>query len=80
MRPVLLKLLRPTLLIFVKYQCPASTEKKKDLFPSLSDPIYKLKKIGENGDRHKQLEKTNINLVKDFLWFYNKDTNNLREV
>ncbi|KXG30476.1 calmodulin-binding protein 60 A [Sorghum bicolor] len=54
-------------------------QKKKDQFPSLSDPIYKLKKIAENGDRRKLLEKMNINLVKDFLWCYNKDINNLRE-
>lgn len=54
--------------------------KKKDLFPSLSDPVCKLKRIAENGDRHKLLKKMKINLVKDFLWFYNKDTNNLREV
>ena len=63
MRPVLLKLLCPTLLIFVKYQCPASTEKKKDLFPSLSDPIYKLKKIEENDDRRKQLEKIDMHVI-----------------
>ena len=64
MRPVLLKLLCPTLLIFVKYQCPASTEKKKDLFPSLSDPIYKLKKIEENDDRCKQLEKIDMHVIR----------------
>jgi len=63
MRPVLLKLLCPTLLIFVKYQCPTSTEKKKDLFPSLSDPIYKLKKIEENDDRRKQLEKIDMHVI-----------------
>ena len=63
MRPVLLKLLCPTLLIFVKYQCPASTEKKKDLFPSLSDPIYKLKKIEENDVRRKQLEKIDMHVI-----------------
>ncbi|PAN06604.1 hypothetical protein PAHAL_1G275600 [Panicum hallii] len=54
-------------------------QKKKDLFPSLSDPIYKLKKIGENGDRRKLLENMDINIVQDFLRFYNKDMNSLRE-
>jgi len=64
MRPVVLKLLCPTLLIFVKYQCPTSIEKKKDLFPSLSDPIYKLKKIEENDDRRKQLEKIDMHVIR----------------
>jgi len=53
--------------------------KKKDLFPSLNDPIYKLKKIGENGDRRKLLENMDINIVQDFLRFYNKDMKGLRE-
>jgi len=56
------------------------TAKKKDLFPSLNDPIYKLKKIGENGDRRKLLENMDINIVQDFLRFYNKDMKGLREV
>ncbi|KAJ1279653.1 hypothetical protein BS78_04G170600 [Paspalum vaginatum] len=54
-------------------------QKKKDLFPFPSDPVYKLKKIGENGDRRKLLEKMGIHLVGDFLWFYNKDANSLRQ-
>ncbi|XP_062223000.1 calmodulin-binding protein 60 B-like isoform X2 [Phragmites australis] len=52
---------------------------KKDPHPSLSDPIYKLKKIAENGDRHKLLQQKHINLVRDFLRFYNKDKNSLRK-
>ncbi|CAL5057583.1 unnamed protein product [Urochloa decumbens] len=54
-------------------------QKKKDLFPSLSDPIYKLKKIGENGDRHKLLENMDINLVQDFLRLYKKDKSSLHK-
>ncbi|CAN6232145.1 unnamed protein product [Urochloa humidicola] len=54
-------------------------QKKKAPHPSLSDPIYKLRKIAENGDRHKPLEQKHINLVQDFLWFYNKDKDNLRQ-
>ncbi|XP_004952706.2 uncharacterized protein LOC101772058 isoform X2 [Setaria italica] len=34
---------------------------RKDPHPSLSDPIYKLHKIQENGDRHRLLEKMHIN-------------------
>ncbi|KAL6634121.1 hypothetical protein ACP70R_026792 [Stipagrostis hirtigluma subsp. patula] len=54
-------------------------QKKKDPYPSLSDPIYKLKKIAENGDRHKLLQQMHINLVQDFLLFYKKDKSSLRE-
>lgn len=50
---------------------------KKDPYPSLSDPICKLKRIA--GDRKKLLEKMDINLVQDFLRFYNKDKNSLRK-
>lgn len=53
---------------------------RKDPHPSLSDPIYKLQKIHENGDRHRLLEKMHINQVHDFLWFYNMDANRLRNV
>uniref|UniRef100_A0A0A8XQ86 Calmodulin-binding protein n=1 Tax=Arundo donax TaxID=35708 RepID=A0A0A8XQ86_ARUDO len=53
---------------------------KKEPYPSLSDPIYKLKKIAVNGDRRKLLEKMHIKLVRDFLRFYNKDKNCLRKV
>lgn len=53
---------------------------KKDHHPSLSDPVYKLKKIARNGDRHKLLEQKGIKMVQDFLRFYNKDKNSLREV
>ncbi|RLN08032.1 calmodulin-binding protein 60 F-like isoform X1 [Panicum miliaceum] len=52
---------------------------RKDPHPSLSDPIYKLQKIHENGDRHRLLEKMHINQVHDFLWFYNKDADSLRK-
>lgn len=51
---------------------------RKDPHPSLRDPIYKLQKIHENGDRHRLLEKMHINQVHDFLWFYNMDANRLR--
>ncbi|KAK3154416.1 hypothetical protein QOZ80_2BG0190250 [Eleusine coracana subsp. coracana] len=53
--------------------------KKKDPHPSLGNPIYKLKKIAENGDRHKLLEQMQIKLVKDFVRFYKKDKDSLRK-
>lgn len=52
----------------------------RDHPPSLSDPVYKLNKIAQNGRRHKLLEQKGIKMVQDFLRFYNKDKNSLREV
>lgn len=56
------------------------TAAKKDPSPSLSDPVYKLKEIAENGKRRKLLEQKGIETVQNFLWSYNKDKNNLRKV
>lgn len=52
---------------------------KKDPSPSLTDPVYKLKEIAENGKRRKLLEQKGIETVQNFLWSYNKDKNNLRK-
>ncbi|CAL4923568.1 unnamed protein product [Urochloa decumbens] len=52
---------------------------KKSSNPSPQDAVYKLNRIGMNGDRHKLLEQKGIKTVEDLLCSYNKSPEDLRE-
>jgi hypothetical protein len=57
-----------------------STASKKNLYPCPQDPVYKLRKIAKDGDRHKSLEKNGIKTVEDFVLSYNQSHEDLRKV
>lgn len=53
---------------------------KKNLYPCPQDPVYKLRKIAKDGDRHKSLEKNGIKTVEDFVLSYNQSHEDLRKI
>jgi hypothetical protein len=57
-----------------------STATKKNLYPSPQDPVYKLRRIAKDGDRHKLLEQNGIKTVEDFVLSYNQSHEDLRKV
>ncbi|XP_066356510.1 uncharacterized protein [Miscanthus floridulus] len=53
---------------------------KKNLYPSPQDPVYKLRRIAKDGDRHKLLEQNGIKTVEDFVLSYNQSQEDLRKI
>ncbi|CAL5441294.1 unnamed protein product [Camellia sinensis] len=48
--------------------------------PALSDPVWRLEKIGKDGAFHKRLTEDNIKTVKDFVTLLNIDPERLKKI